>query len=345
MKIAIDCRYLGMSGIGRFLEGILTNIEIDGNQIYLLGDENKIKRLGLGVFILDDKTQPLSKGGLLKWNKKVNECDCFIIPHFVIPFGVKIPTYTVIHDVLPLDLKTLNKGVLDYQVKKYLIRRAVKKSRRIFTVSEFTKQRLQHHFNEMPQIDVVYNGVSNSLMAFKREMKNVIKKNRIIYIGNIKKHKGLKILLEAYQDERINKNYELMIVGNKDNFKEDNTELTELIENSNVSFSGFLEDAEMFKMIAESQFLVLPSIYEGFGIPPLEALHLKTKPIISDISVLKEIYGNLDVVFFESCNVESLTNAILSASPEVKDHHLDQYSFSVSSKRIISTVVNTYDKT
>ena len=84
MKIAVDCRYLGKSGIGRVLEGILDNLNYNEHKFYLVGDEKKLDKYEEAV-IIDDKTNPFSKKGLFKFNKKrINkECDCIIIPNFI----------------------------------------------------------------------------------------------------------------------------------------------------------------------------------------------------------------------------------------------------------------------
>ena len=105
---------------------------------------------------------------------------------------------------------------------------------------------------------------------------------------------GLNILLSAFS--RVD-GLKLKIIGEKDNF------LTGLsLDESaydNVVFTGRISDEELFNEIRSAKFLVQPSLYEGFGLPPLEALYLGTQPIISDIDVFREVYKELPVVFFD----------------------------------------------
>ena len=140
MKIAIDCRYLGKSGIGRVCEGIIDNLDYSAHTFYLIGNKDKLKNYSNAI-IIDDTTNPYSTKGLLKFNKKrINrECDCLILPNFLIPLGLKLPIHTVMHDLIFLDVKETVNGKIDYFIKKTLLKRCMKKSKTIACVSNFTK--------------------------------------------------------------------------------------------------------------------------------------------------------------------------------------------------------------
>ncbi len=307
MKIAIDCRYLGKSGIGRVCEGIIDNINYTEHSFYLIGNRNKLEKYSQAV-IIDDVTDPYSKKGLFKFNKKVinKECDCLIIPNFIIPFGIKIPVHSVMHDLIFLDVRETVNGKIDYLIKKTLLKRCMKKSKTIACVSDFTKSRCIHHFKKYAKKCYVnYNGLSKDIIDYGKNHSCSQKENTIIYVGNIKRHKGLNILLEAFASAE-DSTLKLKIIGEREGF------LTGLDLNEkdypNVTFTGRLDNEELFSEIQKAKFLVQPSVYEGFGLPPLEALYLGTQPIISDIEVFREIYSELPVIFFE--NVKDLTNKL-----------------------------------
>ena len=103
--------------------------------------------------------------------------------------------------------------------------------------------------------------------------------------------------------------YQLKIIGEKEGFLVGMKE--EDLRSDDVIFTGRLDDEQLLHEIASASFLVQPSLYEGFGLPPLEALYLGTQPIISDIPVFKEIYGDLPVVFFKTGDAEDLRDAIM----------------------------------
>lgn len=335
MKIVIDCRYLGMSGIGRFLEGILENLP-PSNEYYFLGKKDKISALVSSNNIIEDNTSPFSVKGLFI-NKSVNKYDIFFTPNFIVPFNVRIKIYSVIHDIIFLDYKESCNSYFDFLVKRFLIKRACKVSTKLFTVSKFTKNRI---IMEIPKIKVnpivIYNGITKNLVKFKESLKEPILKidKQLIFVGNIKKHKGLETLAKAMNQLS---NYELYIVGKKDGFRTKDEHLSKYLECKNIHFTGRIADDDLYKLILSSSFLIQPSYYEGFGLPPLEALYLGTKPIISDIEVFKEVYSDFDVTYFKVGDSTSLVDAIKTSDSNVKvdsDVLSQRYSFAKSASTI-----------
>lgn len=298
MKIAIDCRYLGKSGIGRLCEGLLDNLDYSANTFYLVGKADRLKKYYRAIIIEDD-TNPFSKQGLFAFNKKrVNaECDALIIPNFIIPMGIKIPVHTVMHDLIFLDVKESVNGKIDYAIKKYLLKRCMKKSQSIACVSEFTKSRCEYYFEKYTdKCYVDYSSIGKDLIEYGNTHSVDKKTNTVVFVGNVKRHKGLDSLLAAFSLIPEG-SMTLKIIGQKEGF------LTGLdVDESafkNVEFTGALSDEQLFAEIQNAKYLVQPSIYEGFGLPPLEALYLGTQPIISEIDVFKEVYYGLPVIFFK----------------------------------------------
>jgi len=335
MRIAIDCRYLGKSGIGRVLEGILDNLPFDEHEYYLIGSKELEAKYPKAKVIIND-TDPFSKGGILKFNKEINKlCDIVFIPNFIIPYGIKIPTYTIVHDLIFLDMKeTTTSGFLDYKLKKHLFKRCFKKSKKIFVVSNFTINRCKYYFPKYQnKLILNYIGLSKEIIEYANKDKKVEKENTIIYVGNVKPHKGIDILLDAF-NRLDNNTYKLKIIGQKEKFlvgsQFDETKY------KNVVFTGRLSDDELLDEISKAKYLVQPSLYEGFGIPPLEALYLKTTPIISSIEVFKEVYKDLSVIFFTDTNdlVEKLkSNPIVEFTD--RSEILEKYNF----KNTVSTIL------
>ncbi len=302
MKIAIDCRMSGKSGIGTFLDEILPYFKDSGNELLLFGAKEgfpcNVKTFSLREMFFFPKE-------LLK---EINSCDAYFSPYCNIPGGIKIPVFSTIHDIVFLDVKGLCKkaGVI---ARKFFYKRAIRKSREIFTVSNFSKERIEKVLKCKKKITVVYNGLPDYM---KKRRPDVQKDNSVIFIGNIKKHKGLSVLLEAfenfYQAESEGKKPKLLIVGSQENFRTKDSSIFEKISLINskfpnsIEFTGFVENERLLLLLSKASFLVQPSLYEGFGIPPLQALYCGTKAVISDIPVFKEIYGGFPVVFFQSGN-------------------------------------------
>lgn len=314
-KIAIDCRYLGKSGIGKFLEGILDNFKFSLFDVYLIGKKDKIEKYRNCHYVYDD-SNPFSIEGICKFKHKklVNSCDTFFTPNFIIPFGLKTNFVTTLHDIIFLDMPEVNGSKMEFLFKKYMLKRCMKLSSVVFTVSKFSKARISYHFPKYKnKIIFSYQGISNKIKEYKIDN---VKENYIIYVGNIKKHKGLKTLLEAYK--LLDNNIRLKIVGESKNFKNGDEEVINLINSSNIEFLGSIDDKTLYKEVSHAKYLVQPSLYEGFGLPPLEALYLDTQPIISDIEVFKEVYSDLPVKFFNVGDINSLKKEIISECETIK---------------------------
>ena len=338
MKIAVDCRYLGKSGIGRVCEGILDNLDYSSDEYYLIGDAKKLAPY-TAAHVIEDADDPFSVRGMLQFPKQVNKvCDCIIIPNFIIPFGIKIPVYPVMHDLIFLDMpEIMTRGKIDYLVKKTLLRRCMKRAKKIACVSEFTRSRCGHYFPKYAaKCYVNHIGLSKDVLAF--DATGIEKRNTIVYVGNVKPHKGLDTLIEAYKMLPSGQ-YRLKIIGERERF------LTgmkaEQLDHDGVIFTGRLSDEDLLREITSASFLVQPSLYEGFGLPPLEALWLGTRPVISDILVFREIYEDFPVVFFEAGNAETLKEALIVPAdnmPSVKEKILQKYNYFKFVNKIVSEI-------
>ncbi len=332
MKIAIDCRYLGRSGIGRVTEGILENLDFSQNEYWLIGKRASLEKYE-GAHIVEDDSDPYSVRGLFSFPKELNKvCDAVFLPNFLVPFGIRLPVYAIMHDLAFLDVKETTKGTPDRLIKRTLLKRCMKRAKKISCVSAFTKERCKHYYGKLAaKCFVNYNGISQSVASYARSHAVPEKADEIVYVGNVKPHKGLKTLLAAFS--RLEGETKLKIIGEKEHF------LTglDLDESAyrNVEFTGRLSDEELLPAIARAKYLVLPSVYEGFGLPPLEALVLGTQPIVSEIPVFREVYEGLPVVFFRG--EEGLTRA-LSRPPEAidcREEVLSRYSYARCARTIL----------
>lgn len=337
--VAIDCRYLGNSGIGRHIEGILDYLNYEKDEFVLIGKKEVLDKTSYPARKIYCESHPFSVNGLTDFPvKEVNKCDYFYTPDFIIPLGVRTRVLSTLHDVVFLEYKECCNGAADKLIKKYMIKRAMKKSEKIFTVSQFSKNRILHFFPHCKkEIKVIYNGVSRSFIDF--DASSCVKSDYFVYVGNIKKHKGLKTLLSAYEKiKEKGDGIKLYVLGSEENFRTSDAETAEKIKKSDICFTGYKSGEDLMRFIAEAKALVQPSLYEGFGLPPLEALYLKTKPVISDIEVFKEIYSGADVVFFRSEDAQDLCEKLLHVDPVVNPDKnaavFEKYNFKTVAEKV-----------
>ena len=319
MKIAIDCRYLGKSGIGRVTEGILENLDFSQNEYWLIGKRGSLEKYE-GAHIVEDDSDPYSVRGLFSFPKELNKlCDAVFLPNFLVPFGIRLPVYAIMHDLAFLDVKETTKGTVDRLIKRTLLKRCMKRAKEISCVSAFTKERCEHYYGKLAKKCFVnYNGLSESVISYARTHAVPEKADEIVYVGNVKPHKGLKTLLAAFS-------------------RLEGLDLDESVYR-NVEFTGRLTDGELLPAIARAKYLVLPSVYEGFGLPPLEALVLGTQPVVSDIPVFREVYEGLPVVFFQG--EEELAKALSRPPVQIscREEVLSRYSYARCAKTILEHI-------
>jgi len=358
MTIAIDCRMLNASGIGVYLRGCLPFFLQSDNNFLLIGDSKKLFDLSYlfnnkNIEIADCKIKTFSLSELfffpIKILGKINKADCYYSPFFNIPCGIKIPIYTTIHDIIFPDMPELS-SKLGLVVRMWFFRRAYKKSIKIFTVSNFSKSRIEHHLSSLKPVIVTHSAISQIFLEYRTLNKNNPKKENIIFIGNIKKHKGLFCLLQAYhlaKNEGLT--HKLIIIGSRDNFRSsDNTILEKINEigDDSISFSGFASDEILMEYLSSAALLVQPSLYEGFCLPPLEAMVLGTQALISDIPVLKEVYSEFPVVFFNADNSNDLKNHLIELllnksinNISLPQNLISKYTYEKSSSVILNNII------
>jgi glycosyltransferase involved in cell wall biosynthesis len=188
---------------------------------------------------------------------------------------------------------------------------ALKRSQKIITVSEFTKQDIVTKFKIDPaKIVVTYEGVANlnkgrdSLFIAKLDSQEILEhyhipSNFLLYVGNAYPHKNLDRLLHVFgRLHTLKPDLRLVLVGRSDYFYERIKRTAASLNlwqaqniNSPVIFAGYVPDAQLEIIYAEAKAYVFPSLYEGFGLPPLEAMANGCPVVSSNRASLPEVLG------------------------------------------------------
>lgn len=319
MRITIDCRHLEASGIGVYLRECLPYFLDSSHTFLLIGDEEKLAPVTAGhknATVIACTIKPFSIRELCAFPhnivKKINQTDLYYSPYFNIPSGITVPVYTTIHDIIFPDMPELT-SKMGLAMRMWFYRRAFRRSKKTFTVSEFSKSRIEYYSRNRRPVIVTHSAIQPYLLD---RSDTPAKTDTILFIGNIKKHKGLWCLLEAFFRAReAGLKSKLIIVGSKDNFRSQDTAILQQLESADssiVEFTGFISDEKLKKLLGEAALLVQPSLYEGFCLPPLEAMVCGTRALISDIPVLREIYDGFPVTFFQAGNSGDLKDKLLS---------------------------------
>ena len=352
MTITIDCRHIESSGMGVFTRECLPIFLNSAHSFILLGNREKLTNYTSNhsnAEILDCRIKPFSLRELFFFPShclsKINSADCYFSPYFNIPCGIKIPIYTIIHDIMFPDFPELCSKI-GLAARMWFYRRAFKRSKKVFTVSRYSKSRIEYYLGNKVPLVVICNGIQSWMLQIKKKEK---KNNTIVFIGNIKKHKGLELLLDAFLLAKAEGlSHQLIIIGKKDNFRtRDNSFLKKIdsFEGEFVNFTGHISDEKLAEYLSAAALLVQPSLFEGFGIPPLEAMTLGTQALISDIPVLREVYEGFPVVFFRSGDKLDLKNKMMDilfnkepSSVHLSDELLSKYTFQKATEAILGVL-------
>ncbi len=176
-------------------------------------------------------------------------------------------------------------------------------SKKIVTVSKFSKDEIIRKLNlSSSKIDIIYNAVS---MNETDDTNNLIGSPYILTVSSLDPRKNLNRLIEAFNKLGLS-DYKLVVVGSSNKiFNKSNKS----IANENIIFWGHADNKELISLYKHADLFVFPSLYEGFGIPPLEAMSVGCPVISSNATSLKEVCGDA-AVFIDPYDINSISTAI-----------------------------------
>ena len=312
MVIAINTKALlpgKMEGYGYYIEEIFSRIAHyhPEHQFYFLFDRPFDQRFIYASNIHPIIVKPQARfplawtiwyDWLVPFVLKKIEADVFVSPDGFCSLRTKVPQCLVIHDLAFLHLpEFISKSHLSYYQKnsgKFL-----KKAKVIATVSEYSKKDIQEKYRVDPaKIHVTYNAPNSLFQPLDYEEKEAIKAKYssgceyFIYTGSIHPRKNAINLLKAFSrfKKRQQSNMKLIFAGRLA-WKTD--EFMKLLSTfrfrNDVILTGYLDKNELTKLVASAYALVYPSFFEGFGVPPLEALQCGVPAIVSNSSAMPEV--------------------------------------------------------
>jgi glycosyltransferase involved in cell wall biosynthesis len=188
---------------------------------------------------------------------------------------------------------------------RFLVPRFLKRCSSVVTVSEFSKKEISS-FWKIPEkkISVIPNAVAEHFQCQRSEL--VQKSTYFLAIGSQAAHKNLSRLVNVFNQYSSSTDCSLKIIGGEaSSFRHQNYSAI----NSKVEFLGRVGDSEMIDLLCHAKALIFPSLYEGFGIPPLEAQACGVPVIASDIPAVREVLLD-SAIFFDPLSVSDLMQAI-----------------------------------
>ncbi len=383
MKIAIDARWIfpEISGIGAYTRELITKLtKIDNNNQYILifSDKKLADRLIAGITgglppnftieIVPYTIFSIKNQTHLPTRLRKLQIDIFHSPNYMIPLLAfprnkkgKIKCVTTIHDVIPMIFphhapKSLKSKM--FWLYKFIMREVGKRADIIITDSQSSANDITKHLKipatSQNKIKVIFCGVSEEYKPPATNSHKASNKKKILYVGRSDPYKNLTALIEAFAKAlpEITTETTLIIAGSPDpRYPEGQALAKKLNIDKNITWTGYLSDAELVHTLQEADLLVHPSQYEGFGLPVLEAMACGTPVISSNASSLPEVAGDA-AILIEPNDIDAYAENIIKVlndtklSTELKQKGITQaakFSWQKNAEKTLK-VYNNYER-
>ena len=310
MRIGIDARKLHDFGIGTYIRNLLQQLaRIDQATEYVLlcgeKDEEVARTLGPNFRAVVESAPPysVSEQVLVPIALRRERVDLFHAPHYVLPPLVHCRSVVTVHDCIHLMFPQYLPGRMAYANARATIWTATRRADRILTVSEASKADILRCFNvPADKIIVIYNAIDPRFLVepsdgdFARARERYQLANPfVLYVGNIKPHKNLERLIDAFDRVR-RKGFDhlrLVIIGDQiSRYQGLRRAVHRHKLHKHVRFLGFVSPETLAVLYRLASVFAFPSLYEGFGLPPLEAMASGTPVLSSNVSSLPEVLGD-----------------------------------------------------
>ncbi len=349
MKICVNARFLTqhMTGVQRYAVEICLELKrMRGDEIEFVSPDDIVQKNYaemLNVRIIGKhKGHVWEQWDLPRYLKKHGSplllCLCNTAPFI---YNNKVVT---VHDIaFEAYPQTFNKSFL--YVYRFMVPRIMKSAKHVITVSEFSKDEIVKYYGiPKEKISVVYNAVRDS---FRPVCDNELKRKKyFLAVSSLNYRKNFLSVLSAFEIfQKEDKDTFLYIIGDIKNSNFKGVDIERYYDNPSIKFLGRVPDEELVKYYSNAAAFVYPSIYEGFGIPPLEAQTCGSPVVVSDIPPLHEVVQESGLYCdpYDVKDIASAMNRILDNKEEYRlkgYENTKRFSWENSAKTVLNCLIN-----
>ncbi len=314
MRVAIDIRKLRDYGIGTYVRNIVTQIaQLDRDHEYVLicrpDDLEFAASLGPNVrgVVSTAGNYSITEQFEIPRIARRERVDIFHAPHYVLPPVMPCPSVVTIHDCIHLMFPQYLPNRLASAYARAFMWNATHRAAHVLTVSEASKRDILRFFRvPADKITVASNAIDERFnrVPVPEDITRVQERFQlhdpfVLYVGNIRPHKNIERLIEAFALVRTGQlaNAKLLIIG--DEISKYPT-LRRAVHrgklHKHVRFLGFVGGDTLAALYRLATVFAFPSLYEGFGLPPLEAMASGTPVVTSNVSSLPEVVGDAAIL-------------------------------------------------
>ena len=299
MRIGIDARFFGPKdkGFGRYTENLIKELEKTsaGNAVFFVFlkkqrfDDYIPQNPNFHKVLADYKWYGFKEQIIYPFQLKKYNLDLMHFTHFKVPILYRRKFIVTIHDLI---LRYFPKNIFKMPAYFLVFKHAIKNSEKIIAVSEHTKKDILKYYDIISdKIKIIYEGVTGeksqlSNFNFQLNSKSQFSTSTILYVGNDYPHKNLQRLRLAC-----------------DKLREEGFKINLIL------ITGFISEKELNDLYKSVDLFVFLSLYEGFGLPPLEAMKRGLVVVSSSASCMPEILGDA-AIYFDPLNVDDMAEKI-----------------------------------
>lgn len=307
MRIGFDARMIAWKGVGTYSRSLIKRlVNVPDIEIVAFANDESRERIPENdrVALVSLNEDVFASRGLNRIGQAVNKagCDLFHTPYVVAPGNLKCPLLVTAHDIIPLLFPQSIPSFRERRTYKSMLADAVNHADHIITVSTVSQSYLLAHFNlPISKVSVILDGVGREFSPRgEEEIESVVEKYgisrpSILWLGEFVAHKNVNALVSAYSSlpAALRGKYTLVLAGEKSgDWEAVRKEAASRGIGHQVSFPGFISATDLPALYCSADVFCFPSLYEGFGLPPLEAMACGTPVVCSNSSSLPEVVGD-----------------------------------------------------
>ncbi|SNX29605.1 Glycosyltransferase involved in cell wall bisynthesis [Polynucleobacter meluiroseus] len=318
--VTIDTRWINKSGIGTYLINILPGVIAANPQIEfcLLGEEailrNSIFSTFNNVYFINFSSIMYSLSEQWVIIRKIpKKTTLFWATHYNIPLLYRGAMLVTVYDLFHLAKPHLVRGFHKRLYAKLMFWSLHYRAVAILTISHFSKCELIRFAGKFKQpIFPIHLGVADDWFEIPQQPRPYLRKY-VLFVGNVKPHKNLSALVEAFGSISHLIQHDLIIVGKKEGFITGDSAVADaaIKLGDRVHFTGYVDAEVLHQYFAHAELMVFPSLYEGFGLPPLEAMAAGCPVLCSNSASLPEVCGDA-AIYFDPNRVSDIAEKMLA---------------------------------
>jgi glycosyltransferase involved in cell wall biosynthesis len=326
--LCIDLRWIDASGVGIYIKGIMPGIveRLGDVSIVGIGDRSRLEEFSwsraANVRLVDCRAGRYSLAEQVQLPLAIPRgTDLFFSPYYTIPLLYRGRLAVTVHDMSHLVIAEIIGDAKKRLYAQTMFRALRKQASVIFTVSNFSKSELLRLTRGRRDDNILptHLGISPEWRG-AAQLPAVRSHPYIVCVGNIKPYKNIGRLVEAFLKVKDQMPHDLVIVGQSEGLiTGESAEFFERVRGAGerIHLTGFVSHDELLSLIGHAHALIMPSLYEGFGLPPVEAMAAGVPVAVSKAASLPEVCGDA-ALYFDPLDIGDLAAKLIEIASNSK---------------------------